>query len=139
MAASVDVAAGTPHGGRFDVYGMELHVVNSCGKRDTYGAATATEVNHNGAWMNKKGCLPDKELRLTSRNKDSGIDGYTQACERYPADNMFDRKAGNAFADHGRQVDGSLGGRYQYVSLLLGEDAAGGSKLGNDGRLRMTR
>ena len=82
------------------------------------------------------GGLLDKELGAAAGYEDSGVHGYPQAAELRPAEDVFEGQAADSPVHHGGEVGRSLCRGDEQPCLVLGEDTAGGSKHGDDDRLR---
>ncbi len=74
----------------------------------------------------------DEELAAAARNKDAGGYENTQAAELGPADDLLQRQASEAAADHALKLCARGGRGDKQVRLVLGEDAARRSQNSND-------
>ncbi len=123
------VAAGAAHGGRVEVGRAQPHgVAGLGGERRAEGAAAAAQVDDLRVLVRECGGGADQELAAPAGYEHPGVDGDPQTGELGPADDVFERAAGGAAADHGGQPGGGVGGGEQDACLVLGEDAAGGTQ-----------
>ena len=80
--------------------------------------------------------LADEELGATAGDEYSRADGYPQATEVRPADDMFEGRAGDPLVHHGVEVGRRACRGDEQPRLVLREDAAGRAEPGDDDGLR---
>jgi 3-oxoadipate enol-lactonase len=147
--AERDVASRACDGGRLDVGRVQLDPIESRGDGGTKSARPTAQIENNGGTAG----VPDAAGELDGQahqnfgtaagHKDARPDRDPEAGERGPADDLLERKAGNAGFDH--TVEVGAGGRrgQQDLGLVLGKDAAGRAKGSDDPRglraIRSTR
>jgi hypothetical protein len=156
---SGDVAAGARHRRGVDVGRVQLHPAQGRGERGAHRARAAAQVDDDGPrpggyrppWAHpgprwpgppregggradERDRLFDEELGPAAGHEDAGVNGYLQATELRPAEDVLERQARGAAVDHSGEVRRGPGRRDEQLRLVLGEDAAGGAEPGDDGR-----
>jgi len=99
-------------------------------------ARATAQVDDHGSGPGQRHRLPDEELGPPPRHEHAGRHGDPQAAELGPADDLLQRQAGGALADHGVEFGRRPGRFHQQPRLVLGEDAAGCAEPGNEERVR---
>ncbi len=132
VAQLADVAPGAPHGGGFDVAGVQFGGVGRGGEGGAERSGAAAEVDDDGPGGREGGGLHHEELRTAAGHEDAGVHGVPASAELGPAQRVFERQPGGAARDERGQDGGGRGGLVQQPGLVLGEDAAGAAE-GEDG------
>lgn len=127
------VAAGAVHRGRVDVGGVQLDRAQRGGERGADRTGAAAQVHDDRGVRHLGEGLFDEELGATAGHEDAGAHGDPQSAELRPADDEFERVAGDPAVHHAGQFVGGAGGGEDQPCLVLGEDTARGAECGDDG------
>jgi hypothetical protein len=73
-----------------------------------------------------------EELAASARHEHTRVDEYPHAAELRPADDLLERQAGGALADHRVQLGRRVRGVGEQPGLIFGEHAPGRAQPGDD-------
>ena len=135
-AVGWEVLPGAAHRSRVDVGRVHLGPLHRGGQGRADRTRAAAQIDDHVTTAGQGHGLPDEELGTPPRHEDAGSDGDPQSAELGPAEDLFQRQARNALADHGVKFGRSPGGRDEQPGLVLGENAARGAKPGDDNGIR---
>jgi len=85
-------------------------------------------------WPGEGGGLAHEELGASPRYEHIRVDEYPLSAEVRPADDVFERGAGDPLINHRREFSGCAGRADEQLRFVLGEDASGSPKPCGDDR-----
>ena len=149
-AAAGKVLPGAADRGRVDVGGVHLGPFHGGGQGRADRARAAAQVDNHGTRPGhgfpggsggvvppeQQSSLLDEELGTPPRHEHTRRHGDPQAAEPGPAENLLQRQAGGALADHDVEFGRCPGGSDEEPRLVLGEHAAGRAQPGDDNGIR---
>jgi hypothetical protein len=135
-AVAGEVLPGAADRGRVDIGGMHLGSCHGGGQGRADRARAAAEVDDHGTRPGQSHGLPDEELGTPPRHEHTRRDSDPQAAELGPAENLLQRQAGGALADHDVEFGQCPGGSDEQPRLVLGEHAAGRAQPSDDNGIR---
>ena len=113
---------------------MQLDPTDRDSQYGAHRARAAAQVDDDGVRPGKGGGLVHQELGAPPRYEHIRVDKYPQPAEVCPAEDVFERYAGDPLINHRREF-GRCGGRAdEQLRFVLGEDAAGSPKPCGDDR-----
>jgi hypothetical protein len=124
-AVGRQVAPGGEDRGRVEVGRVHLDVRADGQQGGAEGAAAAAEIEGHRAGPGGLDREPEQELAAAARHEDPGLQGDPDPAELRPAQDLLQRAAALAVAQHPLEVVGRARCRDQQRRLILGEHAPG--------------